>query len=94
MRVEFISQVASLYKTSKTTTNKNVSGAASSRDELSISQIGYDYQIAKQAVAEASDIREDKISQLKKQVSSNQYSVDTEDFASKLLKQYNAMNNK
>ena len=66
--------------------------AVSDRDQLSISQTGYDYQIAKQAVAEASDIREDKVSQLKEQIASNKYSVDAGDFASKLLEQYNALN--
>ncbi len=94
MRVESISQVASLYNTTKTTAKQSVNGASYGRDFLSISQTGQDYQIAKQAVAEASDIREDKVSQLKKQVSSNNYSVDTGDFADKLLAQYNAMNNK
>lgn len=93
MRVELISKVAATYKTDKVTAKRNVySTAVSDRDQLSISQTGYDYQIAKQAVAEASDIREDKVSQLKGQIASNKYSVDAGDFASKLLEQYNAMN--
>lgn len=93
MRIESISQVASLYKTAKTSAKYNVNAASYGRDHLSISQTGQDYQIAKQAVAEASDIREDKVSQLKNKISSNSYSVDTGDFAEKLLAQYNAMNN-
>lgn len=92
MRIEMISKVAATYKTDKVTTKRNVYSKASVRDQLSISQTGYDYQIAKQAVAEASDIREDKVSQLKQQIASNNYSVDTGDFASKLLEQYNALN--
>lgn len=93
MRVDSISQIASLYNTTKTAAKQNVNGTSYGRDCLSISQTGQDYQIAKQAVAEASDIREDKVSQLKQQISSNSYSVDTGDFADKLLAHYNAMNN-
>lgn len=91
MRVEFINKVAATYQTDKVTAKRNVYSTASVRDQLSISQTGYDYQIAKQAVVEASDIREDKVSQLKQQISSNNYSVDTGDFASKLLEHYYAM---
>ena len=93
MRIESISQVASLYKTTKTSAKYNVNSASYGRDYLSISQTGQDYQIAKQAVAETSDIREDKVSQLKNKMSTGSYSVDTGDFAEKLLAHYNAMNN-
>ena len=51
MRVELISKVAATYKTDKVTAKRNVySTAASDRDQLSISQTGYDYQIAKQDI--------------------------------------------
>ena len=59
------------------------------RDEVQISSFGRDYQIAKQAVAEAADIREDKVAELKTKVNSGNYSVDTADFAKKLLEKYN-----
>ena len=89
MRVELISKVAATYKTDKVTAKRNVySTAVSDRDQLSISQTGYDYQIAKQAVAEASDIREDKVAEMKTKLESNDYQVDTGDFASKLLEKY------
>lgn len=47
------------------------------------------YQIAKQAVTEAADIREDKVAELKAKVNSGNYFVDTADFAKKLLEKYN-----
>ena len=90
MRIESISQVASLYKTTKTSAKYNVNAASYGRDYLSISQTGQDYQMA---VAETSDIREDKVSRLKNKMSTGSYSVDTGDFAEKLLAHYNAMNN-
>ena len=91
MRIESISQVASLYKTTKTSAKYNVNAASYGRDYLSISQTGQDYQIAKQAVAEASDIREDKVAELKTSVQSGKYDVDSGDFASMLLAKYNEM---
>ena len=49
-----------------------------------------DYQIAKQAVTEAkSNIREDKVVELKAKVNSGNYFVDTADFAKNYWKKYN-----
>ena len=46
-------------------------------------------EIIRQAVTEAADIREDKVAELKAKVNSGNYSVDTADFAEKLLEKYN-----
>ena len=90
MRIEAYNQIASIYKTSKTGKVQQPYGVSTGRDEVQISQLGRDYQIAKQAVAEASDIREDKVSQLKSMIDAGTYSVEPGDFASKLLEKYNA----
>lgn len=90
MRIEAYNQVAALYKTSKAAKSQSTKGIAAGRDEVQISSFGHDFQIAKQAVAEASDIREEKVSELKARVQSGNYSVDSGDFASKLLEKYNA----
>lgn len=88
MRIEAYNQIASIYKTSKTGKVQQPYGVSTGRDEVQISQLGKDYQIAKQAVAEASDIREDKVAEMKSKYESNDYQVDTGDFASKLLEKY------
>ena len=49
------------------------------------------YQVAKSAVSEASDIREDRVAQLKERLDSGNYNVDMNDFANKLLEKYNAL---
>lgn len=90
MRVEAYNQVASLYKTGKPAKAQRTYGAGAGRDEVQISRVGRDYQIAKQAVAEASDIREDKVADLRNSVRSGNYNVDSGDFASMLLAKYNA----
>ena len=87
MRIEAYNQVAQLYKTNKTSSTRPASASAMGRDEVQISSFGRDYQIAKKAVAEASDIREDKVAEMKSN-ESNDYQVDTGDFASKLLEKY------
>lgn len=91
MRVEAYNQVAKLYKSSKTTKAESICGVAAGRDEVTISQTGHDYQIAKRAVAETSDVREDKIAQLKARVEAGSYHVDSEDFAHKLLERYSTL---
>ena len=91
MRIEAYNQIASIYKTSKTGKVQQPYGVSTGRDEVQISQLGRDYQIAKQAVAEASDIREDRVAQLKERLDSGNYNVDMNDFANKLLEKYNAL---
>lgn len=89
MRIEAYNQIAQLYKTNKTSATKPVGKTSMGKDEVQISSFGRDYQIAKKAVAEASDIREDKVAEMKTRLSSNDYQVDTGDFAAMLLQKYN-----
>lgn len=90
MRIDAYNQVAQIYNRNKTAKVQKADNVSAVRDEVQISSFGHDYQIAKQAVAEASDIREDKVAQLKASVDSDSYNVNTQDFANKLLEKYNA----
>ncbi len=89
MRIEAYNQVATLYKASAPSRTTGTKAAASAKDEVTISRTGKDYQVAKQAVANASDIREDKVAEMKKKVNSGNYNVDPSDFAARLLEKYN-----
>ena len=94
MRIDSYNQISQIMKAGKVSKAKKAyesNAVASTSDQLSISQLGKDYQIAKQAVAGASDIREDRVAQLKERIANGSYNVDTEDFASKLLSKYNAI---
>jgi negative regulator of flagellin synthesis FlgM len=91
MRIEAYNQVAQVYQTTKSTTTQNANSLSAGRDEVQISTFGRDYQIAKQAVAEASDIREDRVAQLKASVNSGNYNVNIDDFTNRLLEKYNAL---
>lgn len=88
MRIEAYNQIASMYKTTKPAKTQGSSGVGG-RDEVQISRVGRDYQVAKQAVAQASDIRMDKVAELKSRIASGEYQVSADDFASKLIAKYN-----
>ena len=86
MRIEAYNQVAQLYQTSNT---KNTSQAAKTnsmgRDEVQISSTGRDFNVAKAAVSEASDIREDKVNDIVERMKSGTYNVPIEDVADNLV---------
>lgn len=91
MRIDAYNQVAQIYGAQQknlTATSKKA-GSSMGSDQLSISQAGYSHQVAKAAIAEASDVRADKVAAIKAQVDAGTYSVDPEDFANKLLDKYN-----
>jgi negative regulator of flagellin synthesis FlgM len=88
MRIDPYNQISQIYNTQNITKTAKTQSDRRLSDQVSISQTGRDYQIAKTAVSEASDIREDKVAQLKALVDSGEYKVDEGDFASKLLASY------
>ena len=92
MRIDAYNQIAQLYGVQKNYNTQKAKGtSAMGSDQLSISQAGYSHQVAKAAVSEASDVREDKVAKLKAQIEAGTYSVNPDDFASKLLEKYNAV---
>lgn len=91
MRIDAYNQVAQLYNVHKSVKTQKAQSTTYVSDQVSISQAGRDFQVAKSAVSEASDIREDKVAQLKNMVESGTYKVSPDDFASKLLEKYNAL---
>lgn len=90
MRIDAYNQIAAVYNTTKTNKTTSAGKVASARDEVFISSAGRDYTLAKQAVAEASDIREDKVADIKNKIDTGSYQVDTGDFASVLFAKFNA----
>ena len=94
MRINTYNQVSQLYQASKANKANKAYGSVqpqTAQDQLHISQTGRDYQVAKQAVAKASEIREDKVAQLKERVASAKYDVNMDDFAQKLVEKYSGL---
>jgi negative regulator of flagellin synthesis FlgM len=89
MRIEAYNQVQQLYNNNSTKQLKKET-SKSFLDQLQISSVGKDIQVAKQAVANASDIREDLVASVKKRIDDGSYNVDAESFAEKLFARYSA----
>lgn len=90
MRIDAYNAISQVYKPTKSYGTKSAGNVQGRRDEVSISSFGRDYQVAKQAVADASDVREDKVAEMKAKYAGNA-SVDTGDFADVLLAKYNSI---
>ena len=87
MRIGPYAQVQQLYGTKKSTKPQKTAKTSFS-DQIQISSVGKDIQIAKAAVAASSDIREDVVAPLKASIQADTYQVSGERFAEKLLRQY------
>ena len=92
MRIDAYNHIQQLYgtKSIKKTEEKRVS-QASFKDQLMLSAAGKDAQIAKQAVANTPDVRENVIAPLKEQIDNGTYEVNVDDLAGKLLEKYNGL---
>lgn len=88
MRIQAYTQVQQLYNTKKSTKTSSTS-TVSRKDALELSSIGKDIQIAKKAVNDAPDVREDVTAPLKSSIQNGTYQVSGESFADKLIAKYN-----
>ena len=91
MRVDNYGQVASAYNVSKARKTEVVSKADKSSDTVEISNAAKTFQVARQAVASASDIRAEKVARLKAAIEEGTYSVSGRDIADKLVEGYFAV---
>lgn len=90
MRIDAYNAISQTYGAK----GKYKTGAAaktSSTDKVEISDFGRELQVAKQAVAAAPDVREDRVSELKSRIQNGTYNVSGESFAEKLLAKYEEM---
>ncbi|MCR5798281.1 flagellar biosynthesis anti-sigma factor FlgM [Eubacterium xylanophilum] len=84
MRIDAYMQVNQVYKPNKVTPT-NTASQVSKGDSFTLSGFAKDYQIAKQATSEASDIREDKVNDIVERMKSGTYNVPIEDVADNLV---------
>ena len=87
MRIDPYTQVQQLYNTKKPVKVQGKIKSAAS-DQIHISSIGRDIQIAKNAVAAADDIREELTAPIKASIANGTYEVSGESFAEKLMRKY------
>ena len=90
MRIDAFNRVQQLYgKTS--TTNLKKEKTRNFSDQLEISNMGKDIQVAKQAVKNSPDVREDVVASIKERLSAGTYQVNTDEFADRLFERYNSV---
>lgn len=90
MRIDAYNQVNQLQSVSKTKKSVNQAAAKtkSSKDQVSFSTFGRDLQIAKSALKNVPDVREDKVSALKEQMEAGSYKLSGDSFAEKIMSDY------
>ena len=84
MRIDAMSEITQLYQVNGTR-KKTEKSSSYSKDSVEISSFGRDLQIAKQAVAQAEDVRTEKIQELKTSMANGTYNVPMSALADKLL---------
>ncbi len=92
MRIGTYNMISQIYGSSNTKKSSATNGTnyASFKDEVSFSSMGKDMQVAKNALASTSDVREARVSELKAKVQNGTYEVSNEDFAAKLMEKFAA----
>ena len=92
MRIDAYNQIQQIYGTKKPTKveEKKTTGA-SFKDQLLLSSTAQDATIAKKALANTPDVREDLVNSIKEQIDNGTYEVDVEDFAGKILEKYSGL---
>jgi negative regulator of flagellin synthesis FlgM len=88
MRIEAYNQVQQIYSNSKVNKAQAPKKTNDVRDTVSFSSIGKDIQIAKQAVKEVPNVREDLVASIKAAVKNGTYDVSNEAFADKILENF------
>lgn len=86
MRIDAYNQISQVYGVNGKMKTSSVSKSYST-DKVEISSFGKDLQIAKKAVSESEDVREDKIAEMKAKYNDD-YQMDMSDFAEMLLKKF------
>lgn len=87
MRIDAFNSLNKVYQTGKAFKAQSSSKAYNS-DKVEISRQGRDYQIAKAAVADAPDVREDLVADIKARIANGTYVVSSEAFANKVVEGY------
>jgi len=91
MRIDAYSQISQVYRTTQRS-KAQATGKTTAKDKVQISDAGRDYQIASQAVVQASDIREDRVATIKASMDAGTYQVSNRNFAEKLMEEYDRYN--
>lgn len=85
MRITGINSYIDSYTKQTSKVKEEVKEAKKSKDVLNISSAAKEYQLAQKTVSKVSDVRQDKIDEIMKQIESGTYNVNAEEIASKMV---------
>ena len=85
MRIDAYNAVNQIYQTSQISKAKATAKTSSASDKFEISDTARTYQTARTAVSAASDVREDKIADIKARMAAGTYNISSEAVADKIL---------
>lgn len=88
MRIDAYNQVSQLYQAQQTVRSDKQNKTAA-KDQIQISRTAKEHQIARKAVAESPDVREDLVASIKARMDAGTYEVSNADFAQALIDRYN-----
>ena len=83
--IDAMAEVSQLYQSNATRRKTEVKKSVYTKDSVEISEFGKDIQVAKQAVAQADDVRMDKVQEIKARMANGTYNVPMGALADKLL---------
>lgn len=88
MRIDAYNQISQIYAANRPKSAQKTDKVSGAKDEFKLSSKGKEMQVAKQAVKDAPDIREDKVADIKSKIDAGTYNVDTGDFANVLMQKF------
>ena len=92
MRIDAYNQIQQIYGTKKPAMVEGKKSTGTSfKDQLLLSATAQDATIAKKALSNTPDVREDLVNSIKEQIDNGTYEVDVEDFAGKILEKYSGL---
>jgi negative regulator of flagellin synthesis FlgM len=91
MRIDAYNQIQQIYGSQKASKFEKRNTSESFADKLQLSQAALDSTVAKKALSDVPDIRQDLVDSIKEKIDNGTYDVDMDDFASKLLEKYNGL---
>jgi negative regulator of flagellin synthesis FlgM len=91
MRIDAYNQIQQIYGSQKVGKYEKKETSTSFTDKLQLSQVAQDATVAKKALSNVPDIRQEVVDSIKEKVDNGSYDVDVDDFASKLLEKYNGL---
>ena len=83
MRIDAYNQISQVYQAG-TKTRVNKTGKVNNSDRVEISQFGKEFRIAKQAVTESPDIREELVNSVKERIKAGKYNVSNNELAARM----------